>query len=139
MFLCVIILVVIGDNIMDEHRIWLNELKVGDTVYISCDGTFARKKVSKLTSTQIVVEYKNASNVGYEVRFNRKNGKMLGSNLWHTSYIVKATDEILNKIRYNEMKSITKRKLDNLDVCKMSIEQLYKLNSVLDEINEKSA
>lgn len=89
---------------MSSNPNWLEELQVGDPVIYQTRNTETVKRVTRLTKTQIVITYKNAMGMVYEIKFSKRWGHEIGKDQWTISNIVEATPERVQAIEAREEK-----------------------------------
>ena len=83
---------------------WLNNLKVGDTVFISQSYGVAPRQatVSRLTKAHIFVKVLMGS---YEEDFWRKDGYMVGGNAWNHNCLIQNTEETRERVLIEKLKN----------------------------------
>jgi len=109
---------------------WLQNLKVGDTVYVSGGhyGILEKATVTRFTATQIVVSSrKNLAGEDYEEKFRRDSGRMVGGTCWSTTSLEEATPELIEKIRLQNLRNRVTKALQSIVVPKdlITLEALY--------------
>ena len=99
---------------------WIESLKVGDEVVVICRDSHSIESVTEITNTQIVTTY------GI---FEKDTGVSVSKKIFSESYIRPSTDELKQIIN----KTILVSKLSNFNYRNLSIDQLERIKSIIDE------
>ena len=99
---------------------WLESLKVGDEVIVTSRDSHSIESVTEITNTQIVTTH------GI---FDKDTGISVSQKIWGESYIRPATDELKQIIN----KTILVSKLSNFNYRNLSVDQLERIKSIIDE------
>lgn len=99
----------------------LENVKVGDTLFVSNGTVEYLEQVTRLTKTLVITKMH---------RFNRGSGKLCGSEYWNVLYARIATDEDIAMIRRKKMIS----KCNNIDFSLLTSAQL---EYILEIVNKK--
>jgi hypothetical protein len=94
-------------------KTWLQNLKVGDKVYVS--GAYGRvgtiETVKRITKTMIIV-----GRDSYEMRYKKSTGYCCGDFTWGSGSIHQLTQERIDKIRVGKLKNKARELRDNLSI-----------------------
>lgn len=94
---------------------WLNNLKVGDEVFISGSGTLLYSAtVSRITKSQIFIKSKINFNPDYEAAFWKKDGYKVGRSDWSYERLIEPTEEIKKRVHINNLKARVNKMRDKL-------------------------
>ena len=97
---------------------WLQNLKIGDEVYISRNFTHPEFAIiSRTTNTQFMVSIGK-----YERRFWKENGKELGGDTWNRRYLIKPSPEIREEIEVAALKNKAQILKNKLSIPRTKIE-----------------
>jgi hypothetical protein len=99
---------------------WLENLKVGDNVLYS--GRYREYfvgTVTRITKTQVIVKI-NA----YENKFRKKDGFVVGGDIWNTSLIREYDENILETQKKEERRKSLISEIRNTGLGKLSLEAL---------------
>lgn len=102
---------------MINNRQWLDNLKVGDPVFITSSGwgmNYTPAVVLKVQKIHFIVAYGVNNAVTY--KFRRTDGRKVEGSTWHSTWIVEPTEELKAEIRLDEMIRKAKSMKDNLKV-----------------------
>lgn len=97
---------------------WLENLKVGDEVYIS--QRFKEvpylDKVSRVTDKQIIINKLNGIGKPYEIRFWKKDGFSLGRDSWTRDRLIMPSEKLRELIEIDKLKSVARNLKDKLTI-----------------------
>ena len=113
---------------MDET--WLQNLKVGDKTILSAREGLSIVTISRLTNTQLIIEYKNANGDIKEIKFNRQSGRHIGGSDYFCSYLEEITSEKNEEVQKRLWKNRVNNVRQRIDLNKLSVDQLTKLYDV---------
>lgn len=109
------------NNELQQYQTWINGLKAGDKFcYRGFGSEFSIMKVSRVTSTMIISNVRD----GYDRRFSKKNGIMIGSH--YSKRITEITPEIKKDYDLQIIKEKIKR-LDPKDVSQEFVDGIAQL------------
>lgn len=102
----------------------LDDLKVGDDVVSESRSGYRIGKVSKLTKTQIVVQFGKS-----EFRFNRRTHRLVGGDEWHPTILEHLTPKIIQEITLLRKQSEVREILEILTKyrTKLTLEECIKI------------
>ena len=94
---------------------WIMELKPGDTVYVSQSYGMAPRKVvvSRLTNTQVICRYDGQA---YDYKFRKMDGRSVGSDAWHSNYLIEPSAEVEQRVRIDILKGRARMLRDALGI-----------------------
>ena len=104
---------------------WIENLKVGDKVFINWRGGCSLRTVEKITP---------AGNIKVNGTLFNANGQERGGDVWSKSYLSEATPEEINSFR--ERMTIKKAFILMKETKKITIEQAEKIIDLLTERKE---
>lgn len=92
---------------------FLQSIKVGDKVAVSHNGdVYSLVLIHRITKTQFITRT--------GVKYRRDTGERIGSDRWSRSFLVEATEEVLNKIRHRALS----QRLKDFDWSTLSLVEL---------------
>jgi hypothetical protein len=120
---------------------WLQNLKVGDEVYISQDYNEPPRHaiVLRTTEKQIIVKEKANSGGEYESRFWKKNSKEVSSDSWHSHFLLEPSPKIREEVEVSRLKNqaqILRNKLSIPQTKPELIDFIEKLSSLVKEVKQ---
>lgn len=117
----------------------LNDVKVGDTVFLDWYDTLSYVEVVRITNTQIIIRAKN----GNEYRFRKKNGDIAQAgynNKWHgnprISVKTVGTDNRFAAQQKEQKRRAMIRQICDIAFDKLSTEQLGRILGIINEVTE---
>jgi hypothetical protein len=116
---------------------WIGKLKVGDKVVVAAGGWDRSQdicKVDRITKAQIFVNWRSNN----PTAFWKKNGYIVGSDVWHYSYLVELTPELKSKITEVNKRSKATSLCRNADISKLPMETVEKIIELLEVKDGKS-
>ena len=116
----------------EAYMKWLAELKAGDDVFVKphYDAAYPAK-VARVTKTQIMVQNKNLVGSNYEAKF-RKDGSLISSDSWHTTKLMRPTDELRELYEITALFVKARRLWENI-VLPKNVEQLKEIIAVIEK------
>jgi hypothetical protein len=124
------------NDIQSEHEAytkWLSELKPGDDAYILPRfATMICCKVSRVTATQIIVTRSNLVGSGYETKFRKNDGGVVGGSIWDSTQLIRPTDELRERFNIACLTKKARRLWENV-VLPQNAEQLKEIIAVLEK------
>lgn len=108
---------------MNEKKEWLKSLKAGDEVVVTCRDYHSIENVTEITNTQIVTTY------GI---YDKYTGISVSQEICGESYVRQATYELKQIIN----KTILVSKVSNFNYRNLSIDQLERIKSIIDEVKK---
>jgi hypothetical protein len=105
---------------------WLEQLKSGDEVYVSVRiGTPQKGEVTRLTKAQIFVTTRKlfCGNAN-ESAFHKKSGYSVGGGIWHSTTLLRPTDELRERWEVDVLKRKATKLRDSLSIPQTKAELL---------------
>jgi len=110
---------------------WLAQLKAGDKVYVSGNNAGRIVKISRITKTQIIVEYKSSGVKPCSIeRFRRSNGISIGGNVWNHNLLCKLTPELREELYLKKLQNKAAYLIKNIEIPKTKAE-LLEFNNII--------
>jgi hypothetical protein len=103
---------------------WVQQLKVGDEVFVSRGGWgryYDKGEVVRLTKTQIIIKQS-----GYESKWRRVDGRSLSGTTYSRQYLFESTPELKEEIEAQLLKNKVKQLINNFKMPndKVSLDQI---------------
>lgn len=121
---------------MDKCK-WLENLKIGDTVFVSTGAgwgiTGYVAKVKRFTKTLIIVEQNNR-----ESKFRKRDGQEPGES-WYRDCLREYTDELKDEVLVQNLKVKARKLKDNLHIPENKDELLAFIKALGPFVREKGA
>lgn len=105
----------------------LKNVKVGDKLLVTSRGNDKIKTVTKVTKTQITCG---------TCKFRKTDGRLIGSDIWWSSYAKPATDKDITRVEREITYRIMANTIKSIDAYSLPYEELERIYNILKEIEE---
>lgn len=105
----------------------LEELQVGDVVFVSSTWHKRLSKVERVTKTQIIVD---------NSKYRRDNGWQIGSDRWNTSYLHVPTEQQIAEIREEAYRKKLLYTVRDFDFRKLPTDKLKQVYDIINNIEQ---
>lgn len=105
----------------------LENVKVGDKLLVTSRGNDEIKTVTKVTKTQVTCDTS---------KFRKTDGRLIGSDIWWSSYAKPATDEDIARVEREITYRMMANTIKSVDAYSLPYEELKRIYNILKEIEK---